>query len=158
MKRFKVLLIMAFLVGLVSIAYAGFDDGRAAYDRGDYATAYKEFKELADHGNAPGQCYLGMMYEMGHHVPKDYALAMDWYLKAAAQGDALAKVNLGWLYIRGDGVPQDYVLAHMWLNLAASQGYTPAQRYRNDLAEKMTPAQIAEAQRLAREWKPKGRD
>jgi TPR repeat protein len=58
-------------------------------------------------------------------------------------------------YANGAGVPQDYVLAHMWFNLAARQGYPSAEDHRDTLAKKMTPAQIAEAQRLAREWKPK---
>jgi len=55
-------------------------------------------------------------------------------------------------------VPQDFTLAHMWLNLAAAQGDSDAQKRRDELTEKMTPAQIADAQRLAREWKPKDRD
>ena len=59
------------------------------------------------------------------------------------------------MYKQGLGVLQDYPLAHMWFNLAASQGWTNARISRDQLAEKMTPAQIAEAQRLAREWVPK---
>jgi TPR repeat protein len=62
------------------------------------------------------------------------------------------------MYAHGLGVPQDYVEAHMWLNLSAAQGDREAKKYRDWLAEKMTPSQIAEAQRLAREWKPKGQD
>ncbi len=52
---------------------------------------------------------------------------------------------------------QDYVQAHMWYSLAAAQGEKEASKGRDILAEKMTPAQIAEAQKLAREWKPKGK-
>ena len=59
------------------------------------------------------------------------------------------------MYAEGQGVPQDYVPAHMWFNLAARQGYEDATRYRGWVAGKMTPEQIAEAQQLAREWKPK---
>ncbi len=64
------------------------------------------------------------------------------------------------MYEKGQGVPQDYVQAHMWYNLAASH-FAPgsdrdrAVKNRDILAAKMTPAQIAEAQRLARKWKPK---
>jgi TPR repeat protein len=65
---------------------------------------------------------------------------------------------MGLLYQAGQGVPQDFTLAHMWLNLAAAQGDSDAQKRRDELTEKMTPAQIADAQRLAREWKPKDRD
>jgi TPR repeat protein len=67
-----------------------------------------------------------------------------------------AQAYLGILYKRGEGVPQDYVQAHMWFNLAAShENMSGAVELRDEIASKMTPAQIAEAQKLAREWKPK---
>ena len=66
----------------------------------------------------------------------------------------MAQLNLGDMYEKGQGVPQDYVLAHMWLNLAAAQGIEIAGEIRNLLAKNMTPAQIAKAQRLARQWRP----
>ena len=59
------------------------------------------------------------------------------------------------MYDNGRGVLQDYVRAHMWYNLAAAQGNKPATKNRDLLAKRMTPAQIAEAQKLAREWRPK---
>ena len=63
------------------------------------------------------------------------------------------------MYFKGQGVPQDYVQAHMWMNLAASRARGSDQKTyadaRDALARIMTPAQIAEAQRRAREWKPK---
>jgi hypothetical protein len=65
---------------------------------------------------------------------------------------------MGEMYRDGHGVPQDFILAHMWLNLATAQGNPEAEKMRDELAERMTPSQIAEAQRLAREWKPKGPD
>ena len=76
------------------------------------------------------------------------------------QGNAKAQNNLGGMYGTGKGVAQDYVQAHMWFNLAAAGLPTGEIRdmavSRRDLAEKrMTPALVAEAQRLAREWKPK---
>ncbi len=61
------------------------------------------------------------------------------------------------MYSKGWGVPQDYVQAHMWYNLAAERGLKLGREYRDSLAKQMTPEQIAEAQRLAREWKPKGK-
>ena len=69
-------------------------------------------------------------------------------------GYALAQVNLGTMYSRGQGVPQDYAVAYMWLNLAASRGDRVAQKSREGLTERMTPGQIAEGQKLSREWKP----
>ena len=68
---------------------------------------------------------------------------------------ANAQLYLGWMYENGYGVPQDYVTAHVWYNLAGIQGDEKVREYRDRIAEKMTPAQIAEAQRRAREWKPK---
>ena len=83
---------------------------------------------------------------------------MKWSRLAADQGDARAQFNLGVRYYKGQGVPQDYVLAHKWINLAASRtGEEREKRVkaRDLVARRMTAAQIAEAQRLAREWKPK---
>ena len=59
------------------------------------------------------------------------------------------------MYYDGRGVPQDYVEAHKWYNLAAAGGIELARGDRDIVAEKMTPAQISEAQKLAREWQPK---
>ena len=93
------------------------------------------------------------MYSRGEGVPQDYAEAVRWYRLAAEQGDAEAQFNLGVMYTDGKGVPQDYVLAHMWFNLSAAQGDEMARRTAM-VSRRMTPDQIAEAQRLAREWKP----
>ncbi len=99
------------------------------------------------------------MYESGRGVPRDYAEALRLYQLAAEQGHAVAQCNLGVMYSSGRGVPQDYVQAHMWFNLAASRAPASerdeAIKMRNVAASNMTPAQIAEAQKLAREWKPK---
>ena len=92
------------------------------------------------------------MYENGEGVAQDYAEAVRWYRLAAEQGYANAQINLGGMYYNGEGVPQDYVQAHMWSNLAAAQGNANAVANRDIAASLMTPAQIAEAQRLAREW------
>jgi TPR repeat protein len=118
---------LALTMTLVSGAVAGpFEDAAAAYERGDYKTASRLWRTLAE------------------------------------QGLAMAQLNLGIMYAKGNGVPQDYVQAHMWLNLAAAR--FPASDAENlnvavgtldIVASRMTPAQIAEAQKLAREWKPK---
>jgi TPR repeat protein len=95
------------------------------------------------------------MYEDGRGgLAQDYAEAAKWYRMAAEQGNADAQATLGFRYERGQGVPRDYVLAHMWLSLAAANGSSAAPQALDELAAKMTPDQIAEAQRLAREWKP----
>ncbi len=135
------------------------------YDEGqgvpqDYAEAAKWYRKAAEQGQASAQNSLGVMYDEGQGVPQDYAEAVKWYRKAVEQGQASAQLNLGFMYSKGQGVPQDYVQAHMWYNLAASRlppgsDRDRAVKNREFIAEKMTPAQIAEAQRLAREWKPK---
>jgi uncharacterized protein len=98
-------------------------------------------------------------HEAGDRMP-DHARTLVGYRKAAAQGDAWAQFNLGVDYSEGRNVPQDYVQAYAWFSLAAS-GVSPDYRrematgHRDLEATKMTPAQIAEAQRLARVWKSK---
>ena len=89
-------------------------------------------------------------YERG-----DYATALTEFRPVAQQGNADAQFILGVMYSKGQGVPQDDVQAHMWLSLAAAQGKESYRKSRDKLAELMIPAQLAEAQRLAREWKPK---
>jgi len=158
------LLTLLISTSLVVTSFAGqYEDADAAYERGDYATAYRLFKPMAEQGHAEAQYNLGGMYAEGRGVPQDYGKAAKWFRKAAEQGHAEAQYNLGGMYFRGRGVPQDFVLAHMWFNLSvsrvpASEGETrEATEIIIDLvASKMTPYQIAEAQRLAREWKPKG--
>jgi TPR repeat protein len=94
-------------------------------------------------------------------VPQDYAQALICYRKAAEQGDARAQLSLGLMYAKGHGVPQDYVRAHMWFNIAAAAaGASDASvrdsvKWRDLVAIRMTAAQIAEARRMASEWKPK---
>jgi hypothetical protein len=127
----------------------------------DYAEAIKWYRKAAEQGNDFAQRFLGVMYEQGEGVPQNYAEAVMWYRRAAGQGYALAQFALGMMYDAGRGVPQDYVQAHAWYNLGASRFSASekkerdvAVKSRDEVASKMTPAQIAEAQRLAREWKP----
>ena len=109
-------------------AFAGFDEGMvAAYVRGDYATAFKEWRPLAEQGHAGAQYNLGVMYVNGRGVPQDDKEAVNWYRKAAEQGDAYAQHNLGMMYASGQGVPQDYREAVNWYRKAAEQGDAYAQ-------------------------------
>ncbi len=152
MKRVTAFAVL--LVVLAAPAWAGLLEGMVAFKRGDYATALRELRPLAVQGHAGAQYNLGVMYVNGQGVPQDDAEAVKWYRKAAAQDHATAQFNLGFMYDDGQGVPQDYVEAHMWYNLAAS-GLPPGEdraKNRDIVAKLMTPAQIAEAQRLASEW------
>ncbi len=154
--RWATMMLALVIVLVAAPAWAAdLEAGKEAYDRGDYVTALKEWRPLAEHGHAKAQFDLGVMYRKGRGVPQDDKEAVRWYRLAAAQGLAEAQNNLGVMYREGQGVPQDDVQAHMWLSLAAAQGDKRAPKRRDRLAKKMTPAQVAEAQRLAREWKPK---
>ena len=134
------------------------------YDNGqgvsqDYVEAVKWYRKAADQGVAVAQLNLGNRYRLGQGVLQDFAEANKWYRKAAEQGVAVAQTTLGLAYSGGLGVPQDYVQAHKWFNLSAANNPDKTDRDRaasnRDLtAGKMTAAQIAEAQKLAREWKP----
>jgi TPR repeat protein len=93
------------------------------------------------------------MYYNGRGIQRDYAEAAKWARKAADQGYASAQAYLGIMYWNGQGVPQDAVQAYMWLNLAAAQE-PDAVGKRDVAASQMTADEIAEAQRLAREWMP----
>ncbi len=106
----------------------------------------------AEHGDAGAQFSLGFAYSNGKGVPQDFAEALKWYRRAAEQGNAGAQHGLGLMYSSGRGVPQDYVAAHMFFNLAGAKGDEDARKARDQLANKMTPVQISEAQRRAREW------
>ena len=121
-----------------------------------FAEEAKLYRERADKGDAEAQHKLGVMYDAGQGVPQDYAEAAKWYRKAADQGNATAQYNLGYNYEFGHGVPQDDVQAYKWLSLAVAHGDNTAPSAREYLEKQMTPAQIAEAKKLASEWKPVG--
>ena len=91
------------------------EDGYSAYTRGDFATAMRIMRPLAEQDHATAQTVVGLIHYF----------------------------NYG-----------DYVSAHMWFSLAAAQGHAFAEMFLRDAADKMTSDQIAEAQKLAREWKP----
>lgn len=176
---------------LSGVAAAGqLEDGLAAFERYDYATAERVLRPLAEQGNDVAQLTLGKMYwnqgmpdarkwlgkaadqgsgeaqfdlglmcASGPEDARDYAQAAIWYRKAADQGYADGQIYLGMLYDEGLGVPQSDVQAYMWLNLGVSRTADARWRKmyigtRDRVAAKMTPEQIAEAQKLAIEWKP----
>ena len=133
-------------------AWADFDDGEAAFRRGDYATALREWLPLAEQGDVSAQYFLGVMYSFGRGVPQNDAEAVKWFRKAAEQGDALAQKNLGVMYVTGEGVPVNNVKAYMWWALAKAQGDEGAAGNLDIIKEQMTPADISKAQALPAEW------
>ena len=117
----------------------------------DYTEAVKWYQRAAEQGHVGAQNNLGVMYGNGRGVAQDHTEAAKWYQLAAEQGVAQPQDNLGVMYENGRGVPQDFVRAHMWFNLAAAQGLAPAIEHRDNLAKRMTPADLSIAQRMARE-------
>ena len=120
----------------------------------DVTEARKWLRMAAEHGHAGAQVDLGNWYSVRPRM--NYAEAAKWYRKAAEQGDSTGRYWLAEYSADGRGVPQDNVMAHMWysLTLVANPGWEVAAQKRQRLAERMTPAEIAEAENLAREWKP----
>ena len=203
MKRFA--LVFVFLVGLAAPVWADFEDGKAAYQRGDYTTALREWRPLAEQGGAQAQLGLGVIYYNWKGVPKDNAEAKKWFRKAAEQDFAAAQYRLGQVYYNERdnaeaanwfrkavsagpwrGLPSgrkaaehaqveslhylgtialwadnDAVMAYMWYTLAIARGSDGA---RGDLAtlkglaaagfKKLTPDDVAQAEKLARKWRP----
>jgi len=123
----------------------------------DYLEALTWFKKAARQGNPYAQFNVGYMYEKGEGTPQNYVEAANYYRQAAERGNRGAQYTLGYLYEKGQGVSQDEIQALMWYNLAAIQGETKAKAARDRVTVWMTPAQIAEAQRLAREFKSVGK-
>jgi TPR repeat protein len=142
-------------VGLGQLYYLGYGVPQ------DFTEAAKWYRKAAEAGDTIAQVKLGLLYTDPKKGVENYAEGANWLRKAVEQGDEDAKFILGLLYEFGRGVPQDYVLAHVWYKLcAASPGQSrerqaQARERREAVAARMTGEQIAEAQRLAREWKPK---
>jgi hypothetical protein len=121
----------------------------------DYAVALRWYRIAADQGNAAAQYNLASMYQDGKGVSMNYVEAVKWYRRAADQGLAGGQLLLGTMYENGIVVPKDVIRAYMWFNLAAAQSLQGAQEERDKIAQLMTAAQIAEAQSLSREWRPR---
>src|SRR5258705_12879970 len=108
-------------------AVAGLNEGYEALSRKDYATAIKEYRPLAERGDAEAQYRIGRMYEFGKGYPQDKAQGIAWIRKAAAQDHADAQQELGVIYATGDGLKQDDAQAVAWFRKAATQGNPTAQ-------------------------------
>ena len=151
----------------------GFAEPRKALTSEQTPATIDGWRLLANRGVADAQFYLGTLYDLGlGGVRQDFVEAVKWYQLAAEQGDPRAQSSLAFFYIRGQGgVVRDLVQAHKWLSVSASRfarmqprnmsglgskgGRALAAKTRDFIAVHMTRKQIAEAQRLAREWSPR---
>jgi hypothetical protein len=132
--------------------------------------AVDQLRADADKGQADAQAELGIRFLFGNGVAKDYVEAVKWFRKAPEQGNPLAQADLGYCYVNGYGtknafgitdkfggalIQKDVVWGYMWYNLAAAQGQKEAVQNLGILEKEMTPEQIAEGQRLSREFIPR---
>ena len=115
----------------------------------------KWYRLAVEQGDANAEQNLAMMFYLGRGVPQDDNEAARRYRHAADQGYANAQYNLGRMFFRGRGVPQDNVKSYFWLSLAITVTGESASKLRDEVANSLSPEQIAEVQKLAREWKPK---
>ena len=109
-----------------------FDKGLTAAQNGDFATALKEWKPLAEKGDAKSQTHLGILYYNGRGVLKDYKKAVKWLTQAAEQGEAEAQFILGEIYIEGKGALKSFKTAKYWVQLAYENGFNRAEGLWNE--------------------------
>ncbi|GMU91321.1 MAG: hypothetical protein AMXMBFR4_03790 [Candidatus Hydrogenedentota bacterium] len=119
----------------------------------DLAEAAKWYRKAAEQGVAEGQFMLGHAYYSGRGVQQDLEEARKWYGLAAEQGLAEGQAGLAWMYYKGRGLDPDPVRAYMWCILSADGGIEGAADMIESMNKEMTPEQIAEARRLAEDWK-----
>jgi TPR repeat protein len=117
-------------------------------------------RESAERGRLDSQYNVGLAYFRGDGVTQDYGEAMKWMRRAADQGDAEAQYMVGVMYYHGRGVQADSAEAYKWTSLAVSRSSTTknvewledARRKRNLLASRITPEQLADAQKFVQQW------
>jgi TPR repeat protein len=127
MGKWRLVIFVILCFGWVGSSWAGFSEGLAAYDKGDYKTAFNEFKPLAQLGHDISQNNLGVMYGNGEGVLQNDKEAAKWYRLAAEQGYSFAQYNLALAHYDGKGVLQNNRKAAKWYRLSALQGHAEAQ-------------------------------
>ncbi len=131
------LCILSLCLLVVPSAWGDYQEGRKAYNRGDYATALKELRPLAEQGHAEAQYLFGYMYYKGRGVGQDGEEAVKWFRKAGEQRDVKAQYLLGYMYYKGQGIGQDDEEAEKWLLKAAKQDHAKAQFYLGEMYYKV---------------------
>jgi TPR repeat protein len=137
----------------------GTDAAWRAYTEGDFPQAVPIFARLAELGHPVAEWLMGNVYFFGQGIPKDYAKALAMFEAAASQGYFAAFAPTAQLYVQGLGAPADPSKAYYWYNIAAAQLPDSAQRTgmmarREEIAARMTPAQIEAAQKRANLFEP----
>ena len=153
MKIKQYLAALALLGVGIGTAYAvDLVSAQAAYDKGNFEDAFKQFLSMAEEGNALAMSSTGVMYDMGKGTQKDYAKAIEWYKKSAEAGNQFGQFNLGTMYYSGTGVEKDMISACKWFALSTRQGNGQARIHMHICEKYLNDTQRAESNRLADEF------
>src|SRR5436309_1982600 len=120
-RQFRSTLVAMLCIAGAPTMAAALDDGRDAYQRGEYTIALHLLRPLADAGNPEAQLFIGLSYEFGDGVTKNTAEAVKWYRQAADKGNPDAAYNLGTMYEEGNGVPKNVGEAVKWFRISAAK-------------------------------------
>jgi TPR repeat protein len=149
----KPLALVALIVFAAGAAFAGTEDGLAAFKEGDYATALKELAAPAEQGDGNAMLLLGKLYSAGLGVTRDTGKATKFFARSAEAGNIPGQYEYGSALTMGEGVEQDMVEALKWLILSARGGHKAAQIYIKRMAKLMPRTILGQARRAALEWK-----
>lgn len=136
----------------VAQAQQTFDDGRRAYDFGDYSTAKRIWIALAQSGDARSQSSLGYLYREGQGVRQDLLLAAAWYYRAAVQGEPTAQSALCGMHFKGDGVSRNLKAALFWCELSIEGGERSGTALRERVLNRISIKERDEAWEMIAQW------
>ena len=153
--------VLVTLVTITTTAIAGFEEGIAAFDRGEYKIALREFRIAAAEGDARAQYNIAVMYRTGQGVTQSNQEADRWYRNAAELGHVEAQFSLGLMYhkgfigkmyVKGQGIKKNYLMAHKWFNIAAQNGHRAGEKRMALVEDQLNPDEVVKANALAQEW------
>ena len=153
-------MILPIILGMLVLPASRQDEPLTTGDTSEVSGKTSDLMKDAELGDSDAQYNLALMYFLGEAIPLDYKEAFRWFRASAVQGNSSAQGSLGAMYRKGLGLSPDNIQALKWYDLAVANSELDQERRvwarnRDSIAKKMTPEQISEAQRLAREWKPK---
>lgn len=136
-----------------AVAGQTFEDGRRAYDLGEYAAAKTIWAELAQAGDAKSAASLAYLYREGKGLPRNANAAARWYYQAALRDDPTAQAALCDIHLKGDGVRRDFQTAFFWCELSIAGGETSAIALRERAMRRITAEQRDLAWAKIAEWR-----
>lgn len=131
-------------------------DAWSAKERGDFAGAFIQFKQLATSGDATAQFQLGLLYGTGSGTKQDAKEALYWLRMSVIHGNTQAQSNLGGAFSQGWGIVQDPIRAYAWFAAAAASGDAVAITNRDVASKKLTAQQAAQAKALLIQYQSSG--